>query len=81
MTMARSIIYRGCTCTETQTTTDVTRVAFGRPYRTVARVWSIEGRHEKSALVRPFLASAADCRLHIRERDAAECVYATAEES
>ena len=62
-------IYRGCTLSRTGTTTNVTRVAFGRSYRTVAQVWTISGRLTKPAGQRPFLTTEAACREYVRETD------------
>jgi len=59
--------YRGCTLTQTETTTDVIRTAFGRRYQTTARVWTVSGRVEKSACARPFLTSAKSARDYVRD--------------
>jgi hypothetical protein len=64
--------YRGCTLIRTETTTDVTRVAFGRPYRAIARLWEVQGRlsSTRPSMGRRWLTSAAECREWIRARDA-----------
>jgi hypothetical protein len=63
----KTTTYRGCTLTETETTTDVTRTAFGHRYQTVARVWGVSGRVQKSATARPFLTSAESAREYVRD--------------
>ena len=61
--------YRGCTFSQTGTTTEVTRYAFGRSYTAIAQVWAVEGRYSKPAGQRPFLTSAAACRQWVQEQD------------
>jgi hypothetical protein len=61
--------YAGCTFRRTETTTDVSRAAFGRSYTAVAHVWEVEGRIVKPAARRPFLTSAAACHEYVREQD------------
>jgi hypothetical protein len=65
--MKTAIEFRGCTLTQTETTTDVIKVAFGRKYQTVARVWDVTGRVTKDACARPFLTSAAAAREYVRD--------------
>lgn len=62
--------YHGSTFTETRTTTDVRRQAFGRAYSTIARVWEVSGRIRKGAAVRPFLTSIRECRDYVDAEDA-----------
>jgi hypothetical protein len=63
----KTTTYRGCTLTQTENTTDVTRFAFGRRYQTIARVWDVDGRVVKSACAQPFLTSARECRQYIAQ--------------
>ena len=62
--------YRGCTIERTQTTTDVRRVAFGRPYQAIGYVWRVSGRLSTERYGQQWLTSAADCRAWIRRLDA-----------
>ena len=56
--------YRGYTMRETGTTTDGTRMVFGKPFPCIRYVWAIEGSGPaaKGACRTPFLTSAAACR-------------------
>jgi hypothetical protein len=63
------LTYRGCDFRETTTTTDVRRQAFAHGYTAIAHVWGISGRMTKSAMVRPFLTSATECREYVRSQD------------
>ena len=63
---AKSVQYCGCDLTETSTTTDVTRQAFGRPYQTVARIWGVCGPVTKPAGRRPLLTSLTEARRYVR---------------
>ena len=62
--------YRGCTIERTQTTTEVRRVAFGRPYQAIGHIWRVSGRLSSEGRGQQWLTSAADCREWIRHLDA-----------
>lgn len=53
----KTTTYRGVTITETKTTTDTTRYAFGKPYSVVANVYKLEGVVNKPAGQSPFITS------------------------
>ena len=64
-----SVSYKGCSFSRTETTTDISRSAFGRTYRAIGNVWGVSGRIQKNAMARPFLTSASQCRDYVREQD------------
>jgi hypothetical protein len=64
----KTLTYRGCILTETETTTDFIRyTGFGRRYTATARVWGVSGRVQKNACASPLLTSAASAREYVRE--------------
>ena len=62
--------YRGCMLIRTVCCRFVTRVAFGRPYRAIVRIWNVQGRLCSPVWGQQWLTSAAECREWIRTRDA-----------
>ena len=63
-----TIEYKRHTITRTSATTSVLfSLPGGRLYEAVRRVYAIEGRHGKSAWVRPFITSLAGAREYIND--------------
>lgn len=77
MTTKTAATYKGHGFRRTETTTDVTRTAFGRQYRAVECVWEVEGEYGKSAMERPFLTSEKACREYVNQRLELAAYYAT----